>query len=270
MDPVPAGSAAYQDYQVSCLGLLFASVLRYESKVSAKYQRVAYVSFVKKYGAVGSGNAHTVSVVPDSLHYAFKDTSGMQRTLGYLVVRHVWRSETEDVRIHNGFCSKATAEYVPDDPSNTRTGAAVRLYGGGVVVRLHLEADTVVFVKLDDACVVLKHAQAPGLTQFVRGPHYGLFQRVIYHLAVIVHKPAQGLVHTVFRPGLCNGLQFDIRRFSADICEIFPNRLHLLKVQVQLPLFADGQKRLIGGMEHGNGCLLKDVVARRSDIRYLL
>ena len=94
-----------------------------------------------------------------------------------------------------------------------------------MIVRFHLHADVVVAIESDDTRIIAKHAHAPvacaeRLSYLLCGGKYGLLEKVVVlALAVgprMVHRTAKRLVAAVLAPGLCNGLQFDLKRLSSN------------------------------------------------------
>ena len=61
------------------------------------------------------------------------------------------------------------AQHIADDPADAGVGAAKRLDGGGVVVRLYFEGDFVLVIEVDDAGVIHKGGEHPGRVDLVGG-----------------------------------------------------------------------------------------------------
>ena len=72
--------------------------------------------------------------------------------------------DAEDVGVGDGLGGQAGAQDVADHAADAGGRAAVGLDGGGVVVRLDLEADRIRVVEGDDAGVVLEDGEAEVLS----------------------------------------------------------------------------------------------------------
>ena len=97
-----------------------------------------------------------------------------------------------------------------------------------MIVGFDLKCQIKFIIKFDHACIVFNRAANPGLVDFrVRRNNVALQQTVDVSAIRTLNFRPEGLMDAVFRPGLGDHLEFDIRRLSSLELVIRPYRPHL-------------------------------------------
>ena len=227
-----------------CAGLL-DFVDRQQPHVAAIDQRVAQVARIEEHGAIHGGDAHAIAVIAhsgdDALHHAL----GMQGAGRDVCGRRVGRGEAKHIGIANRLRAQAGAERIANHAAQSGIGAAVRLEGRGMVVRLDLEHDMLIVEKADDAGIIAKHAHAPIVgAELAANLDGGGEDRFLEHIlevplamfVAIANAAGKRLVAAMLAPSLGDGLQLDVGRLAAEAAEMGLDRPHLVEAQIQLPL----------------------------------
>ena len=150
-DAVPAGAAAEHDDPVAGERPGGERPVGRHADAAAEHQRVGGETGVVEHGAGHGGEADLVAVVGDAGHHPLPDASRVQGAVGQLVDGQIGRTEAQHVG--DGERIVAGAHHVPDDPADPGVGAAERLDGGRMVVRLGLQGERGALGERDDAGV---------------------------------------------------------------------------------------------------------------------
>ena len=245
MDPVAAGPAAEGDDLVAGVGLLLGAGGREDADVADVDERVADEVLVEVNAAVDRRDAHRVAVVADPRHDPVHDRQRVQAALRQRVGVQVGRREAEHVGVGDRPRGEAGAEHVPDDAADARAGASERLDRRRSVVGLHLDADRVRVVELDDARVVDEHRHAEVPIERPGDVGDRGLEQVVDRAAFEAHGAGQRLVLAVLAPGLGERLQLQARRRAAELGEVLLDGLHLVAVEGEAALLRDRHERAL-------------------------
>ena len=198
----------------------------------------------------------------------------MQAALRQVLRVEVGRADEERVRVRDRARAEADAQDIAHDAADARARAAVGIDRAGVVVGLDLERHVVTGVELDDARVVVEHADAPGCIDLEGRRRDRLLQEVLVderRVAGLVVRELdaarEGLVLAVLAPGLRQGLELAGRRLATEVRVELLDARHLEQGQRELSL---GAELLQGGLveaeqRHFDATTLGTVVLRLAE-----
>src|SRR5216684_2582043 len=134
-----------------------------------------------------------------------------------------------------------------------------------MIMSFDLETDVVSIVKLHDAGIVGKYADAPIIrtqaTPYFRGGcKNGCLEQIVDSPTVHVDKTFERFVRAMLGPGLSDGLQFDIGRISSQFAEVRLDGLHLRQAQGQLAVDTQLRQGLVIEVANRNNNLAKRFV----------
>ncbi len=193
-----------------------------------------------------------------------------------LVEWRVGRSEAENVGVGDRLGAHSGTHRVADHAADARVGAAVRLQGRRMVVRLHLEDHVVAVVEADDSGVVLEDAYAPVvLARRLAYLHRGVEDRLAEHIlegsfavrVAVADPPGQRLVAAMLAPGLGDRFQFDVGRVALERLEMGLDCPHLDQREVKLTFQGQPLERFVVELPDGYGDQLE--IVRRADLQML-
>ena len=172
-------------------------------------------------------------------------------------------AEAEHIQGGDGLGPLPCAQNIADDASQAGIRPCVGFNGGGVVVRLRLQADGQLVVQSDEAGVVVKRAEHEARLAFHdllgRLLDVGLEQAVHGLRRASVHAVADGggenAVLAVFRPGLGDHFQFHIGGVAVHFAENLLDDFHVLAGQGKLLLLAELEQLVAAQVSHGNGAV---------------
>ena len=252
VDAVATGSAAHRDDVIARTGGFFFHAHRDHAGVATIHQRVAQISIVEHDCAVDRRDAHAIAIVADAGNDALHDAAGVQHARWQVGGRRIGRGETKHVGITNRPRAHTRAHRIADYAADAGRRAAVRFECRGMVVRFDFETGVKFFIKLDDAGVVLEHADTPivvaqifadrlsrrknGFLEHVVEPPVVAAGGSVGRRTAIVDTAGQRFVAAMFRPSLCDRFQFDVGRIAADRFKVIANGPHFDEGQIQLAL----------------------------------
>ena len=219
VDPVASGSSSQGDDPVAGLNLLEGLAARQDADGAAEDQGIGEVARIHGQGPVDRGDPHPIAVVPHPGDDALEDALGVEYAGGKLVGREVGRRHAEDVGVADGLGPQAGPQGIADHAADARVRAAVRVDRGGVVVRLHLEADIEFVVEADHAGVVGEDADQPVEIQGLGGGEDGLLEQVVDRPPLELDLALERLVRAVLAPGLRQGLELAVGRVASQLAE---------------------------------------------------
>ncbi len=257
MDAVATGAATDRNDQIARLRLFERFVAGEQADVAAIDQRVAQVALVEIDGAVHGGDAHAVAVIAHALDDAPHHAPRMEDSRRQRVGGHIGRREAEHIRVADRLCAEPRPHDVADHAADARIRAAIGLERRGMIVRFDLEGEVELVVEPHDASIVLEHAHAPVaaargspiLAQLLRRREDRLLEHVLElplaPFVAIRNPPSERLVAAMFAPRLSDRLQLDVCRIAVQLAEVRADRLHLGRLQVELPLAAEPHQGIV-------------------------
>ncbi len=252
MQAVSTCAAPQCDDQIAdvCGGRMFSP--GQQTGTAAEDQRIAQIALVVDDRAVDRGQPQLVAVVADAGDDALGNAPRMEHAVRHLIDRVVLGPKAEHVGGGDGPCRDA--DDVAHDAADAGIGPAEGLQRRRMVVGLDLEGQVQRVVKGDDAGVVDKgRVQPVGIDDFGGGADVLVEQAVdcllVDDLAVgILNREidlgAEGLMHAVLRPGLCQGLQFDVGGRTAQVGIKLLDDSHLIQIEGEQALSAERQQRV--------------------------
>ncbi len=252
-DPVdavePSPSAGEHDV-VAGLHVPDVLVLGEHPQAAAVHHDVPRVVLVEHRGPVHRRDAHAVPVAPYAVHDAPEQVERMLHTLRQLLVRIVQGPEAEHVRVR--YRVRPDTHDVPDDAAQPSRRTSERLDRRRVVMGLHLDGHRHVVRQIHDACVVLEDAETPVRLQIIyKPPEVCLQQPVHGALGGVDHSPER-LVAAVFRHGLVECLELDVRRPPLPDYVVVGDVSELLNRQPQPQRLGYPPEFLVRGVEKIN------------------
>ena len=215
-DAVSAGATAQHDDVVA--GMRAGRRLGIRATMHPQKTSGLVVNPVVEDGAGDRRQADLVAVIGDAVDHAIPDPARMQRTVGEVVDGEVGRPEAQ--HIGHGERSVCRAEHVADDAADTGVGAAERLHGRRVVVRLGLEGERRARDERHDAGVAHERRPDERRTDGLGRRTQPVEQRWAGLALVRGDGRPEGLVGAVLAPGLGERLQLDVGRVSAFPAEV--------------------------------------------------
>ena len=222
-------------------------ITRTNTNRSAVNQWIGRVARMVEHCAVHSRQTQFVAVILYAVHNPLANAFRVKYTCLQIFPIHVGGTKTQHVRAGNR--TMRHAQHVAYDPADAGVGAAEGLDRRGMIVRLDLEGKVIFVVEFDHTGVVHERGSHPGRVDFLRRSHQvrpqdrkdhvremlGTGLTIEARLVLAVDLRSKRLMHTVFRPGLRQGLEFAVRRRSILGGEIGLNRFQFFHVQCQTP-----------------------------------
>src|SRR5579875_3955698 len=192
--------------------------MRQHTKTSTEDQRIVQVATIIKHCAINCRNTHLVPIVANTIDDTVGNAMRRKNAWGQILANCTSSSKAEYICTGNGL--RGNSQYVANHTSDTGICTTERLNSRRVIMCFDFESDIVGARKTNDSGVITECGYQPGWVDLLCSMHNILFEQAVdgfffqdgagtIHF-IVVNSCLEGLVRTMFRPGLSEGFKLNI------------------------------------------------------------
>ena len=189
MNAIAPGAPAQHHARITRLHIAWVSPAWCQTNCAAKDQRIGGVALFVEYRTIHGWNAHFVAIIAHARYHASRNRARVQHPGWQIRVGGVGEAKAKHIGVGNWLGRHA--HHIAHHAAHASIRAAEWLQCGRVVVCLDLDRNLVSLAKRNDASVIDKRRDDPG----VRGQGLGFRMRACQYFAGCLHQ--KGLYQAV-------------------------------------------------------------------------